>query len=102
MIYSVITLLIASLSRATLIAGVGFFLAITLLLVAILLIAKKYLVHSGAVSITINDDRRVEASSGGTLLSTLSEQGIFLSSACGGKGSCGQCRVQVTEGGGEI
>ena len=102
MIYSVITLMIASLSRATLIAGVGFFLAITLLLVAILLIAKKYLVHSGAVSITINDDRRVEASSGGTLLSTLSEPGLFLSSACGGKGSCGQCRVQVTEGGGEI
>lgn len=91
-----------SIASDTIIVGVAFFLAITLLLVAILLIAKKYLVHSGQVHITINGDKQVEASSGDSLLSTLSSQHIFLPSACGGKGNCAQCRVQVTEGGGEI
>lgn len=86
----------------TVLTGVGIFLAITLLLVAILLIAKKYLVHSGNVHITINKDKVIEAESGKTLLSTLADQNIFLSSACGGKGSCGQCKVQVTSGGGDI
>lgn len=86
----------------TLLAGVGFFLAITLLLVAILLIAKKYLVKSGDVTVTINKDREVTVSTGGSLLSTMANADIFLPSACGGKGSCGQCRVQVHSGGGEI
>lgn len=86
----------------TLIAGVGFFLAITLLLVAILLIAKKYLVKSGDVIVKINDDREVTVNTGSSLLTTMANAGIFLSSACGGKGSCGQCRVQVHAGGGEI
>lgn len=86
----------------TLIAGVGFFLAITLLLVAILLIAKKYLVKSGDVIVKINDDREVTVKTGSSLLTTMANAGIFLSSACGGKGSCGQCRVQVHAGGGEI
>ena len=87
---------------ATLYAGVGFFLAVTLLLVIILLIAKHYLVSSGKVNITINGDRTVEAASGKSLLSTMADANIFLPSACGGKGSCGQCRLQVAEGGGEI
>lgn len=78
------------------------FLAITLLLVIILLVAKHFLVPSGKVSITINDDNKVEVNSGSSLLSALSDSNIYLSSACGGKGSCGQCRVRVTEGGGEI
>ncbi len=86
----------------TLIAGVGFFLAITLLLVAILLIAKKYLVKSGDVIVKINDDREVTVKTGASLLTTMANAGIFLPSACGGKGSCGQCRVQVHSGGGEI
>ncbi|MDE6267508.1 MAG: NADH:ubiquinone reductase (Na(+)-transporting) subunit F [Muribaculaceae bacterium] len=86
----------------TLIAGVGIFLLITLLLVAVLLVAKKYLVSSGDVKIIINGDTDVTAPSGKPLLSTLADQNIFLPSACGGKGSCGQCKVQVTEGGGEI
>lgn len=86
----------------TLIAGVGFFLAITVLLVAILLIAKKYLVKSGDVIVKINDDREVTVKTGSSLLTTMANAGIFLSSACGGKGSCGQCRVQVHAGGGEI
>ena len=72
----------------TVMAGVGIFLLITLLLVAILLLAKKYLVHSGKVKITINNDKVVEADSGKTLLSTFADNNIFLSSACGGKGSC--------------
>lgn len=86
----------------TLLAGVGFFLVVTLLLVIVLLIAKRYLVQSGDVTITINEDRQVTTPAGKPLLTTLSDKGIFLSSACGGKGSCGQCRVQVLDGGGEI
>ena len=86
----------------TLIAAVGIFLAITLLLVFVLLVAKKYLVKSGDITININDTDNVSVPSGKSLLSTLADQNIFLSSACGGKGSCGQCRVRVTEGGGQI
>ena len=79
------------------------FLAVTLLLVALLLFAKAKLTSSGAVKIDINDGNKVlEVESGATLLNTLSEQGIFLPSACGGKGACGQCKCQVVEGGGEI
>lgn len=87
---------------ATLIAGIGIFLAITLLLVIVLLVAKRYLVSTGKVTVTINDDKKVEVETGGPLLSALATQNVFLPSACGGKGSCGQCRVRVTEGGGEI
>lgn len=86
----------------TLIATVGIFLGITLLLVIILLVAKKYLVKSGDVNININDTDNVKVPAGKSLLSTLADQNIFLSSACGGKGSCGQCRVRVPEGGGQI
>ena len=86
----------------TLLSAVGFFLLITLLLVAVLLVAKHYLVRTGVVRITINDDKTVEGLSGSTLLSSLANSNVFLSSACGGKGSCGQCRVQVLSGGGEI
>lgn len=86
----------------TLVSGVTIFLAITLLLVIVLLVAKKFLVHTGEVHIKINNDKDLFATSGKTLLSTLSENNVFLSSACGGKGSCGQCKVQVFEGGGDI
>ena len=78
------------------------FLVIILALVVLLLVAKKYLVTSGAAKITINGDNVVEVESGSTLLSTLAENGVHLPSACGGKGSCGQCKCQVLEGGGEI
>ena len=79
------------------------FLVLTLLLVIILLVAKHYLVPSGKVKININNGtKELEVSSGNTLLNTLHENGVMLSSACGGKGSCGQCKVQVTEGGGQI
>ena len=95
-------LILADASTLTLLSGVGIFLIITLLLVAILLTAKHYLVNSGKVTITINNDKKVETDAGGSLLSTLANEKIFLPSACGGKGSCGQCKVQVFAGGGEI
>lgn len=83
-------------------ASIGVFLVIILLLVVILLIAKRYLSPSGNVNITINDKQTLSVGQGDSLLSTLSQNGVFLPSACGGKGSCGQCKVQVVEGGGEI
>lgn len=78
------------------------FLVTILILVIVLLIAKRYLSPSGNVNIVINDDKSLSVGQGESLLSTLAEQGIHLASACGGKGSCGQCRVQVMEGGGEV
>ena len=79
------------------------FLAITMLLVIILLIAKKWLVASGEITIDINNGQKeLRAPAGKTLLATLNDGGVHLSSACGGKGSCGQCKVQVPEGGGEM
>lgn len=86
----------------TVVTAVSIFLAVAILLTIILLVAKHYLVHSGEVTITINSDREVTASSGKSLLTTMAEQNVFLPSACGGKGSCGQCKVQVTSGGGNI
>ena len=82
--------------------SIAVFLVIILVLVIILLVAKKYLSPSGNVTITINGKDKVSVPQGGSLLSTMSEQGIFLPSACGGKGSCGQCKMQVPAGGGEI
>lgn len=79
------------------------FFVIVLVLVFILLLAKSRLVASGDVTITINGGKKViHASSGKSLLTTLNEGGVHLSSACGGKGSCGQCKVQVPEGGGDM
>ena len=78
------------------------FLGVVLLLVIVLLIAKRYLVTSGDVKITLNDDQEMNVAAGTSLLNALSNAGIFLPSACGGKGSCAQCRCQIEEGGGEI
>ena len=83
-------------------ASIGVFLGVVILLVVILLVAKNFLVPSGNVKLTINGDKELDVASGSTLLNTLSVNGVFLSSACGGKGSCGQCKCQVMEGGGEI
>ena len=84
------------------IASITVFLAIILVLVVILLIAKRYLTPGGQVTLTLNGKKQIKVDQGSSLLSTLSENGIYLSSACGGKGSCGQCKCQVPEGGGEI
>lgn len=83
------------------ISSIEVFWCIIILMVILLLIAKKYLTPSGNVTITINDEKKLSVPQGASLLSTLSEEGIYLSSACGGKGSCGQCKCQVTKGGGE-
>ena len=83
-------------------ASIGVFLVTILVLVIILLVAKNFLVSSGKVKLTINGENQMEVESGSTLLNTLAVNGVFLPSACGGKGSCGQCKCQVVEGGGEI
>ncbi len=83
------------------IATVVAFLVLTLLLVALLLFTKQKLSPSGPVKITINDEKVIEVASGGTLLSTLGNEKIFLPSACGGGGTCIQCECHVLEGGGE-
>lgn len=86
----------------TVVASAILFLIITLLLVIILLVAKHYLVPSGKIRININDKKDIEVETGSSLLATLSNSGVHLPSACGGKGSCGQCKVRVTTGGGNI
>ena len=96
-------LIMNSTELTTVLASAAVFLVLTLLLVILLLVAKHYLVPSGKVKININNGtKELEVNSGNTLLNTLHENGVMLSSACGGKGSCGQCKVQVTEGGGQI
>jgi len=78
------------------------FLSIILLLVSILLFAKKKLTPQGDVKITVNGEKEIITSPGSTLLSTMSAEKIFLPSACGGGGTCGMCECQVTDGGGTI
>lgn len=95
-------ILAASTATLTLLWGVGIFLGVTLLLVILLLEAKRYLVASGNAKVTVNGDTQIEVQTGASLLSALANTNVFLPSACGGKGSCGQCKVQVFEGGGEI
>lgn len=84
------------------IASVVVFFAVIILLVSLLLGAKSVLTPSGPVKIMINGEKEIEVSSGGTILSTLGDNKIFLPSACGGGGTCVQCLCQVHEGGGEI
>ena len=87
----------------TVMSSAVIFLILILFLVILLLVAKHYLVPSGKVRININNGtKEIEVNTGSSLLSSLQSEGVMLSSACGGKGSCGQCRCQVTEGGGEI
>ena len=82
--------------------GVGMFTGIVLALVVLILFARSKLVSSGDVAIEINGERRITVPSGGKLLQTLAAQNIFLSSACGGGGTCAQCKCIVEEGGGEM
>ena len=90
-------------STLTVLSSAIIFLVLTLFLVIILLLARHYLVASGKVKISINDGKKeIEIESGKSLLNSLHEGGVMLSSACGGKGSCGQCKIQVLEGGGDI
>ncbi len=78
------------------------FLIVISLLVALLLYAKKKLTPQGEVTLTINDEREIKVEPGSTVLTTLSNNGIYLPSACGGGGTCAMCKCQVIEGGGTI
>jgi len=84
--------------------GVAMFTVVILLLVAILMAAKSKLVASGNVTIVINEDpdKAIQTAAGSTLLNTLAAEKIFIPSACGGKGSCGMCKVEVVSGGGSM
>lgn len=85
-------------------AGIGMFTTVVIVMVLVILAARSVLVASGKIFIEVNHDAnaRLEASSGGKLLGALAEKGIYLSSACGGGGSCAQCRCIVEAGGGSI
>lgn len=86
----------------TIILGVGMFTAVVLALVLFILGARSRLVSSGNVGIEINGEKTIEVAAGNKLLQTLSGQGLFLPSACGGGGTCAQCKCIVSEGGGSI
>ncbi|MEM9071097.1 MAG: NADH:ubiquinone reductase (Na(+)-transporting) subunit F, partial [Myxococcota bacterium] len=88
----------------TILVGVAMFTIVILALVSVLLFAKSKLVASGSVDILINDDpdKTLKTSAGSTLLNTLSANKIFIPSACGGKGSCGVCKVNISDGGGAL
>jgi Na+-transporting NADH:ubiquinone oxidoreductase subunit F len=84
------------------ILGVLMFTGTVTVLVSLILIAKSQLVTSGLVKVLINGQKLIEVPAGGKLLSALADNNVFVSSACGGGGTCAQCRVVVNEGGGEI
>ena len=86
----------------TLILSIAVFLGITLILVALLLWVRNKLMPKGKVKITINDDKELTVQPGSSLMATLAEEKVFLPSACGGKGNCGQCKCRVVVGGGTI
>ena len=84
------------------ILGMSLFTAIILVLVFIILAARSRLVASGSVKVIVNDERELSIPVGGKLMQGLAEEGILIASACGGGGTCGQCKVQVLSGGGAI
>ena len=86
----------------TIILGVFMFTVIVVALVVLILVAKKFLVASGNVKITVNGQKTLSVPAGGKLLGCLAENGIFVSSACGGGGTCAQCKVKIHAGGGDI
>lgn len=82
--------------------GVVLFTGIVLFLVFFILFARSLLVSSGNVKVLINNEKTIEVPTGGKLLGALADAGLFIPSACGGGGSCAQCRVKIFEGGGSI
>jgi Na+-transporting NADH:ubiquinone oxidoreductase subunit F len=82
--------------------GVGLFSAVVLILVFVILAARSKLVATGNISIIVNDERELSVPVGGKLLQTLADNELFIPSACGGGGTCAQCRVRVLSGGGAI
>ncbi len=94
--------MLLAISMQVLLMAVIVFLLMTLIMVGLLLFIKAKLTPSGKVKININGENEIEVDMGGSLLTSLSNDGIFLPSACGGKGSCGMCKCQVPEGAGEM
>ncbi|MCA9049298.1 MAG: 2Fe-2S iron-sulfur cluster binding domain-containing protein, partial [Planctomycetaceae bacterium] len=86
----------------TIILGVFVFTGMIAILVAVIVGARAKLVSTGDVKININHQKTISVPAGGKLLGALADQGIFVSSACGGGGTCAQCKVHILEGGGEI
>ena len=86
----------------TVIYAVGLFILVVIALTVIILAARKKLVNTGDVTVSVNGEKDLLMPAGGKLLSSLAEQGLFIPSACGGGGTCGQCKVKVFEGGGDI
>lgn len=86
----------------SIVLGVGMFTLVVVALVLVILAAKSQLVASGPVKIVINEQKTVEVAAGGKLLGALADAGVFVSSACGGGGTCAQCKVKISDGGGEI
>ena len=84
------------------ILGTTFFTGIILVLVVVILFFRSKLVASGSVDITVNDERVLKAPVGSKLLGALADTELFVPSACGGGGTCGQCRVKISSGGGVI
>jgi Na+-transporting NADH:ubiquinone oxidoreductase subunit F len=82
--------------------GIGLFTVIIMALVLLILSARSKLVSTGDVSIVINDEKTISCAAGGKLLGALADADLFVSSACGGGGTCGQCKVKIFEGGGSI
>jgi len=82
--------------------GVVLFTLIVLVLVFVILVARSKLVSEGSIALTINDDKNLDIPVGGKLMNALADAGIFIPSACGGGGTCGQCTVKVLTGGGAI
>jgi len=87
---------------STIVLSIAVFLGIVLLLVALLLWVRNKLMPKGKVKITINGEKELEVQPGNSLMTTLADEKVFLPSACGGKGNCGQCKCRVVEGGGSI
>jgi Na+-transporting NADH:ubiquinone oxidoreductase subunit F len=86
----------------TIILGVFMFTGVVAALVGLIVTARGKLVSTGDVNIVINDQKTITIPAGGKLLNALADEGIFISSACGGGGTCAQCKVHVLEGGGDI
>ncbi|MEM6638784.1 MAG: NADH:ubiquinone reductase (Na(+)-transporting) subunit F [Pseudomonadota bacterium] len=86
----------------TFLLGVLLFTIIVTALVSLIIAARSQLVSTGDVNITINGEKTISVPAGGKLLQTLAEQKLFVPSACGGGGTCAQCRVKIHEGGGSI
>ncbi|HEX4882286.1 MAG TPA: NADH:ubiquinone reductase (Na(+)-transporting) subunit F [Porticoccaceae bacterium] len=96
------TLETMTIETITIALGVGMFTAIVVALVLFIIGARARLVATGDVAIEINGEKTIRVPAGGKLLQTLAGNELFLASACGGGGSCAQCRCIVTEGGGSI